>query len=45
MNKPFLESFPTLNLDPDTRACFENVIIEKITSTRKQDLLMMNFQK
>lgn len=39
MNKLFLEAFPALTQDSDIRTCFEHVIIEKITSTRKQDFI------
>ncbi len=39
MNKSFLQAFPTLVLDDATRDTFKDVAIEKISATKKQDIL------
>ena len=39
MNKPFLQAFPTLALDASTKDIFKDVVIDKISSTRKQDFI------
>ncbi len=39
MSKKFFDVFPTLQLDKDNRDLFEQVMVEKITSTKRKDFL------
>ncbi len=39
MSKTFFEVFPTLKLDTGLQDLFENVTVEKVTSTRRKDFL------
>ena len=39
MSKPFFEVFPTLQLDSMIASFFEQVTVERITSTRRKDYL------
>ena len=39
MSKAFFEVFPTLKLDTGLHDLFENVTVEKVTSTKRKDFL------
>ena len=39
MSKSFFEVFPTLKLDTGLKDLFENVTVEKVTSTKRKDFL------
>ena len=39
MSKAFFDVFPTLKLDTGLRDLFENVTVEKVTSTKRKDFL------
>ncbi|SEM18140.1 DNA polymerase III polC-type N-terminus I, partial [Butyrivibrio sp. ob235] len=39
MNKPFFKVFPTLKLDDSTKLIFEDVTVEKVSATSRQDYI------
>ena len=39
MSKSFFEVFPTLKLDAKTKEIMEQTVVEKVSTTRKQDFI------
>ena len=39
MSKSFFEVFPTLKLDTGLKSLFEDVCVERVTSTKRKDFL------
>ena len=39
MSKPFFDVFPTLKLNSGIRDLFEQVIVEKVSATKRKDFL------